>query len=171
VELSHGEVRHLVAEDFLEEAVGGGLEVGGDADEAAVGIAAAEAPRQARAPLDAASRFEIGDAPEAEPALQLFPQGRGKVGGRFHGRKANTNGAAEREGRIGSSPLPLGTGRSRVEVRVVSDLSEVLRWKPAPRVLGVDMPIGLLDRAVPGGRDCDRAARALLKDPVPFKGR
>jgi len=30
-------------------------------------------------------------------------------------------------------------------------------------VLAVDMPIGLLDRPQPGGRDCERAARALLK--------
>jgi predicted RNase H-like nuclease len=29
-------------------------------------------------------------------------------------------------------------------------------------VIGVDMPIGLLDRAIPGGRDCDRLARRLL---------
>jgi predicted RNase H-like nuclease len=29
-------------------------------------------------------------------------------------------------------------------------------------VLGIDMPIGLLEHAVPGGRDCDRRARRLL---------
>lgn len=32
---------------------------------------------------------------------------------------------------------------------------------PDDRV-GIDMPIGLLDRAAPGGRDCDRAARRIL---------
>lgn len=30
-------------------------------------------------------------------------------------------------------------------------------------VIGVDMPIGLLEDAVPGGRACDRAARAALR--------
>src|SRR5262245_36106610 len=49
-----------------------------------------------------------------------------------------------------------------VEVRRVAGLAEVLRWEQAPRVLGVDIPIGLLDEALPGGRACDRAARALL---------
>jgi hypothetical protein len=63
VELVRREVGHLVAEDFQEESIGGGFETykgSRDADEAAVGIAAAEAPRQARAPLDAALRFEMG---------------------------------------------------------------------------------------------------------------
>ena len=44
VELAHGEVGHFVAEDFLEESVGSTFELGGDANEAAVGVAAAEAP-------------------------------------------------------------------------------------------------------------------------------
>jgi predicted RNase H-like nuclease len=52
-----------------------------------------------------------------------------------------------------------------VDVRLVSRLAEVLQWKPPPRILCVDMPIGLLDRAVPGGRTCDREARALLGRP------
>jgi predicted RNase H-like nuclease len=50
-------------------------------------------------------------------------------------------------------------------VGVVSRLSEVLQGSDVPLVLGVDIPIGLLDRAVPGGRECDRAARALLGEP------
>lgn len=54
------------------------------------------------------------------------------------------------------------TKSRRIEVRVVSGLSEVLRWKPSPEVLGVDIPIGLLDRAEPGGRRCDEEARKLL---------
>jgi predicted RNase H-like nuclease len=49
-----------------------------------------------------------------------------------------------------------------IEVRLASRISEVLRRKPSPAILGVDIPIGLLDRAVPGGRECDKAARALL---------
>lgn len=53
----------------------------------------------------------------------------------------------------------------KMEVRLVSRIAGVLRWKPAPEILCVDIPIGLLDRAVPGGRDCDKAARALLGQP------
>ena len=34
-----------------------------------------------------------------------------------------------------------------------------------PIVLAVDMPIGLLDRPLPGGRSCDREARKLLGRP------
>jgi predicted RNase H-like nuclease len=49
-----------------------------------------------------------------------------------------------------------------IEVRVASRISEVLEWDPAPRILGVDIPIGLLDRAVRGGRKCDEEARRLL---------
>jgi len=43
VELARGEVGELVAEDFIEESVFGFFEEGGEADEAALGIAAAEA--------------------------------------------------------------------------------------------------------------------------------
>ena len=44
VELARGEVGEtLVAEDFFEESVFGFFEEGGEADEAALGIAAAEA--------------------------------------------------------------------------------------------------------------------------------
>lgn len=47
-------------------------------------------------------------------------------------------------------------------VRVVSRFADVLHTGAGATVLGVDMPIGLLDQAVPGGRDCDRRARRLL---------
>lgn len=40
--------------------------------------------------------------------------------------------------------------------------SEVLALPERPKVIAVDVPIGLLDRGEPGGRDCDREARALL---------
>ena len=43
VELARGEVGELVAEDFFEESVFRFFEEGGEADEAALGIAAAEA--------------------------------------------------------------------------------------------------------------------------------
>jgi predicted RNase H-like nuclease len=47
-------------------------------------------------------------------------------------------------------------------VEVVPRFVDVLRAAADARVIGVDMPIGLLDRAEPGGRDCDRLARRLL---------
>lgn len=39
---------------------------------------------------------------------------------------------------------------------------DVLALEPAPDLVAVDMPIGFLDRAAPGGRACERAARSLL---------
>jgi threonine dehydratase len=47
-------------------------------------------------------------------------------------------------------------------VAVVPTFADVLDVACDAAVIGVDMPIGLLDRAVPGGRDCDRLARRLL---------
>jgi predicted RNase H-like nuclease len=47
-------------------------------------------------------------------------------------------------------------------VLVVPRFEDVLRVAAGARVIGVDMPIGLLDRAEPGGRECDRHARRLL---------
>ncbi len=44
-------------------------------------------------------------------------------------------------------------------------MDDLLPLPEAPAVLGVDMVIGLPDRAVPGGRQCDRAARQLLGHP------
>jgi predicted RNase H-like nuclease len=40
--------------------------------------------------------------------------------------------------------------------------ADVLAAPQRPRVIGVDVPIGLLPRAERGGRACDREARALL---------
>jgi predicted RNase H-like nuclease len=42
------------------------------------------------------------------------------------------------------------------------DFAAVLALAEHPCVIAVDIPIGLLDRAQPGGRACDRAARVLL---------
>jgi predicted RNase H-like nuclease len=53
-------------------------------------------------------------------------------------------------------------GGGDTSVDVVPSFAEVLHACADVTVLGVDMPIGLLDRAVPGGRDCDRRARILL---------
>ena len=55
----------------------------------------------------------------------------------------------------------LGAGCATT-VSVVPRFTDVLHTVRGAAVLGVDMPIGLLDRAVPGGRDCDRRARLLL---------
>ena len=53
----------------------------------------------------------------------------------------------------------------RVEARLAVRIEEVFRQEPSPRILCVDIPIGLLDRAVPGGRACDIEARKLLGQP------
>jgi predicted RNase H-like nuclease len=46
--------------------------------------------------------------------------------------------------------------------REVGSFEEVLALPEAPRFLAVDMPIGLLTLAVPGGRACDREARRFV---------
>jgi predicted RNase H-like nuclease len=48
------------------------------------------------------------------------------------------------------------------EVTVAADFAAVARLTAAATVVGVDMPIGLLEHAVPGGRACDGLARRLL---------
>jgi predicted RNase H-like nuclease len=48
---------------------------------------------------------------------------------------------------------------------VCSSFKEVLNLIPAPKVIAVDIPIGLLDTPEIGGRECDREARRLLKRP------
>jgi predicted RNase H-like nuclease len=49
--------------------------------------------------------------------------------------------------------------------RVCARFDEVLALPERPAAIAVDMPIGLLERAAPGGRACDRAARGLLGRP------
>ena len=53
-------------------------------------------------------------------------------------------------------------GGAAAEIAVAGDFCGVLELTRRARVVGVDMPIGLLDAAAPGGRDCDRHARRLL---------
>jgi len=48
------------------------------------------------------------------------------------------------------------------QVRICARFDDVLSLEPAPAVIAVDMPIGLLAAPQPGGRDCDRLARRLL---------
>jgi predicted RNase H-like nuclease len=49
--------------------------------------------------------------------------------------------------------------------RLCRSFAEVLALRPRPVAMAIDMPIGLLERAEPGGRACDRAARAQLGLP------
>jgi predicted RNase H-like nuclease len=49
--------------------------------------------------------------------------------------------------------------------RLARSFADVLRSPEAPRVIAADIPIGLLDAAVRGGRSCDREARRLLGWP------
>jgi predicted RNase H-like nuclease len=50
-------------------------------------------------------------------------------------------------------------------IRVVDTMSDVLLWNEPLEVLGIDIPIGLPERAEKGGRECDQAARRLLGQP------
>jgi predicted RNase H-like nuclease len=59
--------------------------------------------------------------------------------------------------------LDLATGSTTL--RVVTSFPAVLALPEAPVVIGVDMPIGLLDAAERGGRECDRLARGRLGQP------
>ena len=52
-----------------------------------------------------------------------------------------------------------------VRRRVVPNVASLLDLPEAPAMVGVDMVIGCPDRAEPGGRRCDRAARRLLGHP------
>ena len=57
----------------------------------------------------------------------------------------------------------LGGGKpGRLSVTICPTFRDVLALSPRPRIMAVDMPIGLLDRPQPGGRACDRAARRIL---------
>lgn len=53
-------------------------------------------------------------------------------------------------------------GTLSLRIEVAPDFAAVLDVAREASRIAVDMPIGLLDAARPGGRDCDRAARALL---------
>jgi predicted RNase H-like nuclease len=48
------------------------------------------------------------------------------------------------------------------EPRILDGFTAVLDEKPAFTVIALHAPIGYLDKAEPGGRTCDREARALL---------
>jgi predicted RNase H-like nuclease len=46
--------------------------------------------------------------------------------------------------------------------RVMDSIVAVIDEKPTFSVIALDAPVGFLDRVTPGGRTCDRQARALL---------
>jgi predicted RNase H-like nuclease len=53
----------------------------------------------------------------------------------------------------------------RMSSRLCATFEEVLALPERPVSVAVDMPIGLLERAAPGGRPCDREARTMLGRP------
>src|SRR5262245_52012138 len=53
----------------------------------------------------------------------------------------------------------------RMSTRLCAAFEQVLALPERPLSVAVDMPIGLLDRAAPGGRGCDRDARSALGRP------
>jgi predicted RNase H-like nuclease len=57
------------------------------------------------------------------------------------------------------------TDLARVRYKVVDHISAVAGLSEDPKIVAIDIPIGLLDSAVPGGRKCDQLARALLRRP------
>lgn len=48
------------------------------------------------------------------------------------------------------------------QVTLCPTFADVLALDPTPTVIAIDIPIGLLDKPQPGGRECDRQARRLL---------
>ena len=56
----------------------------------------------------------------------------------------------------------LTVGLTRLDLRRVGEIREVLDFSEAPVVVAIDMPINLLGAARRGGRECDRAARRRL---------
>ncbi len=54
------------------------------------------------------------------------------------------------------------TGQDGARVRVVPRFADIFAAPEAPAVVAVDMPIGLSERAGPGGRAAERAVRPLL---------
>jgi predicted RNase H-like nuclease len=48
------------------------------------------------------------------------------------------------------------------DIRICTRFDEILLLSPRPKVIAIDIPIGLLDELQPGGRTCDKQARTLL---------
>ena len=58
---------------------------------------------------------------------------------------------------------PLARNAYEHQVTVCARFDQVLALLPTTTVSAVDIPIGLLEERQPGGRDCDRCARRLLR--------
>src|SRR3989442_381172 len=59
----------------------------------------------------------------------------------------------------------LDTGSGHSGHRLIERFQEVFELVEKPAVVGVDIPVGLLERAVKGGRQCDREVRPILGQP------
>ena len=51
------------------------------------------------------------------------------------------------------------------DLRVIDTIADIEAQEIRPRVVAIDVPIGLLEHAIKGGRECDREARARLGQP------
>src|SRR5690348_5464107 len=49
-----------------------------------------------------------------------------------------------------------------VDLERAGTVADVLRLADRAEIVAIDMPIGLLEAAAPGGRECDRLARRML---------
>ena len=49
-----------------------------------------------------------------------------------------------------------------VDLKRAATVADVVRLADRAEIVAIDMPIGLLEAAVPGGRECDRLARRML---------
>ena len=58
---------------------------------------------------------------------------------------------------------PLARDAQEHQVTVCTRFDDVLALLPTSAVCAIDIPIGLLAERQPGGRDCDRCARRLLR--------
>ena len=54
---------------------------------------------------------------------------------------------------------------SGCKFQLFKSISDIYNLAPSPLVITLDMPIGLLDSAVKGGRSCEQTARDLLGSP------
>lgn len=58
---------------------------------------------------------------------------------------------------------PLGHP-DRAEIHICKNFADLLKLEPAPQFIAIDMPIGLPESAIRGGRPADVAVRAVLGD-------
>lgn len=67
--------------------------------------------------------------------------------------------------RAGWIVLLRNTASGKTRHHLVKHLADVLGLPEKPVVVAVDIPIGLLEHALRGGRKCDQEAREILKQP------